>query len=79
MVNQLVKMGLRGIEVYYPGHSVQETRQLVLLAEELELLMTGGSDFHGALKPTVKLGCGTGNLRVPFSLFEKLSIAISEA
>ncbi len=77
LVGQLVQMGLMGIEVYYPGHSVQETHQLVGLAEEMELLMTGGSDFHGALKPAIKLGRGTGNLCVPFSLFERLSIAIS--
>jgi hypothetical protein len=36
------------------------------------LLVTGGSDFHGAVKPGVTLGRGAGNLRIPEDLLEQL-------
>ena len=42
------------------------------LAEEYHLFITGGSDFHGANKPDIELGRGTGNLRVPVMLLENL-------
>jgi hypothetical protein len=35
-------------------------------------MMTGGSDFHGSLKPAIKMGSGKGSLSVPYALFEKL-------
>ena len=34
--------------------------------------MTGGTDFHGALKPEIRLGYGSGDFFVPFKLYEKL-------
>ena len=65
-------MGLGGIEVYYSEHSPQYTRRLVELAERFGLLMTGGSDFHGAIQPAIKMGTGRGDLAVPYQLYEKL-------
>ena len=45
----LVKKGLQGIEVYYPAHSPQEQEKYMSWAEEMGLLVTGGSDCHGEL------------------------------
>jgi hypothetical protein len=43
------------------------------LAKQYGLLVTGGSDFHGAAKPGLRLGTGRGgNLKIPADLFEKL-------
>lgn len=77
LVEVLVKAGMMGIEVYYPEHSATVTRQLIALARQLDLLMTGGTDFHGDLKPNISLGTGSGDFLVPLTLFEKLTAAIS--
>jgi hypothetical protein len=43
------------------------------LARTYGLMVTGGSDFHGAVKPGVRLGTGCqGNLSIPNDLVEKL-------
>ena len=42
------------------------------LATDLGLAVTGGSDFHGALMPDIKLGRGFGRLRVPDELLPPL-------
>ncbi len=48
--------GLDGVEAFYNKHSTDQCRAYAVIAERLGLLMTGGSDFHGTPKPTVKLG-----------------------
>jgi 3',5'-nucleoside bisphosphate phosphatase len=68
----LKQLGLKGIEVYYPEHSDQFVQQLLDIADAHDLLITGGSDFHGDLKPQVQMGIGYGNLHVPYDLFETL-------
>ncbi len=67
-VTQLLPLGLRGIEVYYPTHSPEDVHSFQILAEKYNLLMTGGSDFHGEHKPKIDLGC----MKVPASLLEPL-------
>jgi len=57
--------GLAGIEVDYPLHDTEYRRRLHAMADELDLLATGGTDFHGVNRPEVKLGQGIeGNTRV---------------
>jgi predicted metal-dependent phosphoesterase TrpH len=41
-------LGLDGVEVKHPGHSPSETARLRALTEQLGLLPSGGSDWHGA-------------------------------
>jgi hypothetical protein len=72
LLQNLVKIGLAGIEVYYPGHSPQQIRQYMQLADRYGLLMTGGTDFHGTITPEIKMGSGKGKLFIPYSLYEKL-------
>jgi len=72
LLEHLCACGLGGIEVYYAAHTVPESEQYCALAARLGLLITGGSDFHGAHKPELKLGCGFGNLRVPDACFTTL-------
>lgn len=72
MIENLVSMGLMGVEVYYPEHSDIQVASLLEIAKKLNLLVTGGSDFHGLLKPNVKMGSGRGNLNIPYELYEKL-------
>ncbi len=47
LLPQLVKAGLMGVEVYHPNHSPSQVRWLEDYCREHELVMTGGSDYHG--------------------------------
>ena len=47
LVAQILDMGVEGLEVFYPEHTVQETGYFIALAEQRGILVTGGSDFHG--------------------------------
>ena len=52
----LVEQGLDALEVHCPAHRPQDEKRLMDLAREHGLLVTGGSDFHGAVRPDVRLG-----------------------
>jgi len=75
LIITLMEMGLMGIEVYYPEHPPEKTACYKDIANRHHLLMTGGSDFHGALKPEIQLGYGLGNLNIPYELYERLILA----
>ncbi|NLO88935.1 MAG: PHP domain-containing protein [Clostridia bacterium] len=47
VVFELIKNGLLGIEVYYPLHSTETVEFYKGIAEKHDLIITGGSDFHG--------------------------------
>ena len=74
-VGDLAQKGLRGIEVYYSEHNRRQVAEYLKLAQEFNLVATGGSDFHGAVNPDVRLGVGFGGLRVPDSIVEQLAQA----
>ena len=71
-VEKLKELGLSALEAYYTDHDEAYTRFCLELAEDLGLLVTGGSDFHGENKPEIELGRGKGNLSVPFEVYERL-------
>ena len=72
-IRNLIKIGMRGIEVYYPEHSSEQTQLYKELAIKYDLLMTGGTDFHGSITPKIKMGTGKGNLFIPYKLYEQLA------
>jgi len=72
LVRHLADKNLAGIECFYSDHTPEQTAYFLKLAEKYNLLVTGGSDFHGSSKPDIRLGSGTGDLRVPQELFERL-------
>lgn len=72
LIVTLKETGLKGVEVYYPEHSNEQVQQLCRIAMSHDLLLTGGTDFHGDLKPELKMGSGYGGLHVPYGLFENL-------
>lgn len=61
----LREIGLGGIEAYYTDHTRTMTEKYLQLAKDLDLAVTGGSDFHGDNKPDIGLGKGKGGLYVP--------------
>lgn len=71
----LKEAGLLGLEVFYSTHTRRQTSQFLELAKRLNLLPTGGSDFHGATNPDIQVGRGKGNLKVPDTLLEPLRCA----
>ena len=73
MMPELCAAGLNAIEAYHSDHAPGETKLYLGLAKRYGLLVTGGSDFHGAMKPEVSLGTGyKGNLRVPEDAWERM-------
>ncbi len=68
--------GLMGIEVFYSTYSNQDVRDMQRLADKYDLLVSGGSDFHGANKPGLDLGCGYGKLFVPAETLLKIKAAL---
>lgn len=69
---ELKKEGLMGLEAFYSTYSAAEERQIRSLAQKYDLLLSGGSDFHGANKPGLDLAVGYGKLFVPCSLLEEI-------
>lgn len=68
--------GLQGVEAYHTDHSPDDTRRFLDLARRFGLAVTGGSDFHGLMKPNVRLGTGYhGNLCVPRAVLDDLKAA----
>lgn len=72
IVTRLQEMGLAGIEIYYPIHSAKVRRRLKELSIQLDLLVTGGSDYHGAIRHGTSLGGNGTTPRVPYELMTKL-------
>jgi len=73
LLPELCDAGLNAIEAYHSDHARRDTEQYLGLAERYGLMVTGGSDFHGDVKPGVLLGSGyAGNLRIPADLIDQL-------
>lgn len=67
-IKYLKSIGLMGIETRHIHHTPEYTNMLEQIADEFDLLKTGGTDYHGANKPKVKLGTGVnGNVNVTSS------------
>jgi predicted metal-dependent phosphoesterase TrpH len=80
LMPELRDAGLNAIEAYHSDHDQHDTELYLWLAQKHALQVTGGSDFHGAVKPDVKLGTGyRGNLRIPDDLLDRLRSGPSTA
>jgi predicted metal-dependent phosphoesterase TrpH len=73
---ELRDAGLRGIEVFHSDHGPREVERYAGIARKYNLAVSGGSDFHGEVKPQISLGTGyDGNLNIPKSVLEGLRAA----
>ena len=68
----MVDQGLRGLEVFYGTFSARQISSNLHLARQFNLLVTGGSDFHGTFKPEISIGTGRGSLNVPSTVMDHL-------
>lgn len=79
LVSSLKDVGLMGIESLYSTYTNQDERDMRYLADKYDLLLSGGSDFHGANKPNLDLGTGYGKLFVPEEFLTKIKKAINQS
>jgi len=73
LMPELCDAGLNAIEAYHSDHTPEDTALYLDLANRYGLQVTGGSDFHGDVKPDVKLG----KLQVPDDLLDRLRVSRS--
>lgn len=74
LLDTLIPLGLSGLECYYSTYDDGQMQELRSIAFAKKLLVSGGSDFHGVVKPDISIGTGRGSLRIP----EKLLTIICE-
>lgn len=75
LLKEMISCGLKGIEVYHSSHSKKEMDYYLEIANKYNLLISGGSDFHGkSVKPDIELGTGKdNNIKIKkLSLLDKL-------
>lgn len=71
MVETLInKYKIDGIECCYSTFTEEQKNNMLSLCKKYNLFSSGGSDFHGKLKPDIWVGIGKGNLQVEKVLVE---------
>jgi 3',5'-nucleoside bisphosphate phosphatase len=65
---EFVATGIRGLEVYYPGHTPEHRQVLKSWAKKYKLLMAGGSDCHDAIDRPLGV---SGMSQTQFNLFKR--------
>ncbi len=78
-VSDMTDAGLGGLEAVYGRYSPRQRTDLSNLARRFGLVATGGSDYHGAAKPDLHVGTGTGDLKVADRVLAQLETARSAA
>lgn len=70
LLDTLIPLGLVGMECYYSTYDDGQIQELRSIALSKNLLVSGGSDFHGAVKPDISIGTGRNNLCIPDKLLD---------
>ncbi|MDO5556365.1 MAG: PHP domain-containing protein [Clostridia bacterium] len=65
-----------GIECYYTLFTNEQTNFLLNYCNKNNLLISGGSDYHGKTKPNTYLGIGKGNMNIPKSILDNWNIKL---
>jgi predicted metal-dependent phosphoesterase TrpH len=71
----LKEHGLDGVEGYYTEYTPEMQAKYQRMAKDMGLMISGGTDFHAAMKPHISIGTGTGNLRIPYSVLDNIKKA----
>lgn len=69
---ELKTYGLNGIEGYYTDYTPEMQAKFQAMANELGLMISGGTDFHAKMKPHISIGTGLGNMKIPYSVLENM-------
>lgn len=71
-LNSIVSLNaLDGIECYHSLHTMDKTNFLLDYCRKHDLYVSGGSDYHGKIKPKVILGESMPGVRIPYQPSEK--------
>lgn len=68
---------LDGIECFYTTFSKEQIEYLINFAKEKNLLISGGSDYHGKNKQKHDLGIGSGNLNINKDIISNWNIKMN--
>jgi 3',5'-nucleoside bisphosphate phosphatase len=79
IVRDAARLGMAGIECYYPLHDEATVSRCLGLARKYALVPTGGSDYHGTVKPDAHLGIGSAGRPLPDSLLDDLECLAADA
>jgi len=71
-LKSLIPYGLDGVEGYYTDYTPDMEQRYRAMAKELGLVISGGTDYHGANKPHISIGKGRGELEIPYSVLDGL-------
>jgi predicted metal-dependent phosphoesterase TrpH len=72
LLKELKKVGLDGVEVYYPSHSPKAMKTLLKMAQDLGLLISGGSDFHDSERSGNKANDWVRKTNIPYNLVAEM-------
>src|SRR5262245_9243999 len=74
VIEELGALGLDGIEAYHSHHDAEEQLYFIRLANQLGLMITGGSDYHGFKTKTTPVDSGgkLGSLQLPYGFAVRL-------
>ncbi len=79
LMEYLCESKIQALEAIYSTYSASDERDMRNLAKKYNLLISGGSDFHGANKPQISLGTGLGKMFVPYEVLERLRSLLATA
>jgi hypothetical protein len=74
VIQDLRAFGLDGVEVYHSDHGAEDRLYFIRLANQLEMIVTGGSDYHGFRAKTAPPDSGSklGSLQLPYGVAVRL-------
>jgi hypothetical protein len=76
LLEAFVAMGLDGLEAYNNGMNLEGIYWLINLARRHQLIVTGGSDFHGTDDSAIAIGSGVGHLKIPYACVDEIRSAL---
>ena len=75
-IAKLKEEGLDGIEVFSSSQNSEESAYYLKIAKQFDLVVTGGSDFHGSHKPGIELGWMGSGVHLYYDTIERLRARI---
>ena len=78
LVAELVDLGLDGIEAYNNGSTMEDTDWTIKLARKHNLIVTGGSDFHGDPGSGIEIGCVFHGLKIPYRCVDEINAVLRQ-
>ncbi|MGN0165077.1 MAG: PHP domain-containing protein [Lachnospiraceae bacterium] len=72
MIKEFKEAGGTGVEAIYSSNTEEDEKYVSSLAVKYNMLISGGTDFHGACKPDLKIGTGRGNMSIPYEILETI-------